>query len=298
MKFKLLAGAAVAAVFAASGAAAQTDYNPVGWYGAVDLGYHWPESSEFNTSAGSSFDIKADNDWAGFARLGYQLNSHWRIEGELGYRQGDLKSVIGKNSSVVALCDPQTIRSVAAPACGDPDGNQTTWTLMANVIYDVLPQSAFDPFIGVGVGAARVKMKANGQLSNVPGVITGANPAFQNLVINDDDTAFAWQAIAGVAWHATDRLAVDLTYRYLGTSDLNFASVGTAPGGYQPGTFQGDIRDSSVTLGVRYSFAPPPPPPPPPRRLPRRLRLPRRRLRRRPTRRSSSSCTSRSISTS
>ena len=33
MKFKLLAGAALAAVFAASGASAQE-----GWYGAIDLG--------------------------------------------------------------------------------------------------------------------------------------------------------------------------------------------------------------------------------------------------------------------
>ncbi|HKR86782.1 MAG TPA: outer membrane protein, partial [Phenylobacterium sp.] len=261
MKFKLLTGAALAAIFAASGAAAQTDYNPVGWYGAVDAGYHWPETSEFNSSGGSSFDIKADSDWTAFARLGYQVNSHWRIEGELGYRNGDLKSVINSGGpGPVALCSPRVIRSAAAPACGGPDGSENAWTLMANVIYDIMPQSAIDPFIGAGVGAARVKLKANGQLSNVPGVISGTNPAIQNLVINDDDTAFAWQAIAGVAWHATDRLSVDLTYRYLGTSDLNFASAGTAPGGYQPGTFQGDVRDSSVTLGVRYSFAPPPPP--------------------------------------
>jgi opacity protein-like surface antigen len=45
MKFKLLAGAALAAVFAASGASAQ-----VGWYGAVDLGYHWPDGIEGSSS--------------------------------------------------------------------------------------------------------------------------------------------------------------------------------------------------------------------------------------------------------
>ena len=38
MKLKLLAGAAMAAAFAASGAAAQE-----GWYGAVDLGYRSEE---------------------------------------------------------------------------------------------------------------------------------------------------------------------------------------------------------------------------------------------------------------
>jgi OOP family OmpA-OmpF porin len=45
MKFKLLAGAALAAVFAASGASAQE-----GWYGAIDLGYHWPEGIEATSS--------------------------------------------------------------------------------------------------------------------------------------------------------------------------------------------------------------------------------------------------------
>ena len=46
MKFKLLAGAALAAVFAASGASAQV----AGWYGAVDLGYHLPEGIEADSS--------------------------------------------------------------------------------------------------------------------------------------------------------------------------------------------------------------------------------------------------------
>ena len=45
MKLKLLAGAAMAAVFAASGAAAQE-----GWYGAVDLGWHWPDDYENKSS--------------------------------------------------------------------------------------------------------------------------------------------------------------------------------------------------------------------------------------------------------
>ena len=262
MKFKLLAGAALAAVFAASGAAAQ-----VGWYGAIDLGYHWPDTTEFDTTAGPTVNIHTQDDWAAFARLGYQVSDHWRVEGELGYRPGDVDSAITRNPSAAtfsALCTPNVTRTAAAPSCGSPDGDAKTWSLMANVIYDVLPDSPINPFLGVGVGAARTKLRMTGQVSNVPGVISATNPAFQNIVIDDDDTAFAWQAIAGFAWKATDRLNVDLTYRYLGTSDLNFTSTNAAAGGVQPGAFQGKLRDSSVTLGVRYSFAPPPPPPPPP----------------------------------
>jgi opacity protein-like surface antigen len=70
MKFKLLAGAAMAAVFAASGASAQE----VGWYGAVDLGYHWPEGvdaeSSNNAANGNPYnwDVNQEEDWAALAR--------------------------------------------------------------------------------------------------------------------------------------------------------------------------------------------------------------------------------------
>ncbi|MDP1987055.1 MAG: hypothetical protein Q8K44_07380, partial [Phenylobacterium sp.] len=97
MKFKLLAGAAMAAVFAASGASAQD----AGWYGAMDLGYHWPEGLETGSSnngpggGGYNWEFSQDDDWAGFARLGYRLNPTGRVELEGGYRPGDISSVRG-----------------------------------------------------------------------------------------------------------------------------------------------------------------------------------------------------------
>ena len=79
-----------------------------------------------------------------------------------------------------------------------------------------------------------------------------------------------------------DRLKIDATYRYLSGSDGRWNSLGT--NALQPGEFQGKYRDSSVTLGLRYSFAAPPPPPPPPP-PPAPAARPRRRLRRRRRRR-------------
>ena len=264
MKFKLLAGAAFAAVFVASGAYAQE-----GWYGAVDLGYHWPDSLEAKSSVNGAngapyrWDFNQDKDWAGFARLGYQVNPNWRVELELGYRPGDVDSIRGSGpNAIVGLCTPGVVRTAAAPSCGSPSGDLEAWTLMGNVIYDFLPDSSINPFIGVGAGVNHVKVDTVGQFSTVTGAISAANPAIQNLTINDKDTAFAYQGIAGLAWRASDRLNVDLTYRYLAGSDLDFASVGS--NALQPGVFSGDYRDQSVTLGLRYSFASPPPPPPPP----------------------------------
>src|SRR5579859_590998 len=267
MKFKLLAGAAMAAVFAASGASAQ-----VGWYGAVDLGYHWPvglraKSSNLD-SVGQPYiwTFQQDRDYTAFARLGYQVTDNWRVELEGGYRPGNITSVQGgTNQSVFGLCTPNVIRTAAAPTCGAPNGKIEAWTVMGNVIFDIAPNWVIDPFIGAGAGVAHLDLTTLGQLSNVTGVITsqaGANPPIQNLSINSSATVFAYQLLAGATWKATDRLKVDATYRYLGSSDGQYPSLN--PNAIQPGTFQGKYRDSSVTLGLRYSFAAPPPPPPPP----------------------------------
>lgn len=137
MRFKLLAGAALAAVFAASGASAQD----AGWYGAVDLGYHWPEgiegTSSNNSAAGSpySWDFNQEEDWTGFARLGYQLNANWRVELEGGYRPGDIESIRGgSTNAILGLCTAGVIRTTAAPACGSPSGEIESWTVRKSVV--------------------------------------------------------------------------------------------------------------------------------------------------------------------
>ncbi|MCI3181449.1 hypothetical protein C5708_14435, partial [Caulobacter sp. CCUG 60055] len=265
MKLKLLAGACLAAVAVASVASAEDR----GWYGALDIGYHAPESIKAHSSNNDPTGVRynwnwsADNDWAGFARLGYRFTPNWRVELEGGYRPGDLKSVSSGASAIQGLCTPGVTRSAAAPNCGKPNGSFESWTLMANAIYDILPDSPINPFVGAGLGVNHATIDALGQFSNV-GAVTAANPAIQNLTVDKSDTAFAWQLIGGLAWKATDRLNVDLTYRYLGGSDLSWSTAGSVATGLQPGKFQGEYRDQSVTLGLRYSFASPPPPPPPP----------------------------------
>ncbi|MEW5685877.1 MAG: outer membrane protein, partial [Pseudomonadota bacterium] len=242
----------MAAAFAASGASAQE-----GWYGAVDLGYHWPEEFELKSSNNApngipyDWEFNQEDDWAGFARLGYQLNGNWRVELELGYRGGDLDSIRGgTNQAVVGLCTPGVTRTAAAPTCGSPDGDVTSWTVMGNILYDFLPGSSISPFVGAGIGVNHVKVDASGQFSNIPGAT--AATAIQNLTVDDSDTAFAYQGIAGIAWKATEQLSVDLTYRYLSGSDLDFASTGSLATGLQPGVFSGAYKDQSVTLGLRY----------------------------------------------
>lgn len=274
MKLKLLAGAALAAVFAASGASAQE----TGWYGAVDLGYHWPTAvnseSDANAPDGQHYHWtwKSESDWAGFVRLGYQFTPNWRAELEGGYRPGDLEGVRGNpvRQQPIGLCTPGVTRTAANPKCGSPSGSIESWSLMFNVLYDFAPDAKLNPFVGAGLGVNRLDVTTLGQFSGVP----AGQAAIQNLTVDDDDIAIAWQGIAGLAWKATDKLKLDVTYRYFSTDDHSWKSTGS--GALQPGTFEGQYKDQSLTVGLRYSFAAPPP---------------------RCTKRANSSSTSRSIST-
>jgi outer membrane protein OmpA-like peptidoglycan-associated protein len=126
---------------------------------------------------------------------------------------------------------------------------------MGNVIDDLLPGSALSPFLGGGIGVNHTKVDVTGQFSNITGAISAANPAIQHLVIDDKDTSCAYQGIAGIAFNATDQLRVDLTYRFLAGSDMDFTSVSSGASGLQPGGFSGEYRDQSVTPGLRYLFA-------------------------------------------
>ena len=128
MKMKWMAGVAAAALFAAGAAQAEPD----GWYGAIDLGYHWPDA-ESNFVGFPSSDIDIENTWVGFARLGYRYSPSWRVELEGGYRPGDIDEV-------------------------GASGEVKVWSVMGNLIYDFMPDSQFRPFVGVGIGWAQTSV--------------------------------------------------------------------------------------------------------------------------------------------
>ena len=146
MKKMLFAGAAALAALVATGAqAASTE---TGWYGALDAGVHKtkPITSTAtdlnNTAIGYDWNWGTEQSWAGFARLGYRMTPHVRVELEGGYRQGNLSSVLSKTGSAsipAGLCAAGVIRTSAAPTCGKPSGHINRYTVMLNGLYDPEP---------------------------------------------------------------------------------------------------------------------------------------------------------------
>ncbi|MEI9891422.1 MAG: outer membrane protein [Caulobacteraceae bacterium] len=230
-------------MFAASGASAQA----IGWYGAIDGGVHFPQDIKAASPAVSGA-WKLKDSWIVDGRLGYQFTPNWRLEGEFAYRDGGLKSITLPSGALVS-----------------PSGSVNVYSYMANVLYDFAPASKVNPFLGVGAGARQANFKTSGTFATVPAGYS--NP--ETFASNDADTKFAWQVLAGLAFKVSDRLNVDLTYRYQDGDKFKWltSTSGAAPT-VQLGAFSGSVQDHSVTVGLRYSFAappaPPPPPPPPP----------------------------------
>ncbi|MDP8916804.1 MAG: outer membrane beta-barrel protein, partial [Pseudomonadota bacterium] len=293
MKLKLMAATATLAL-ATAGAANAQFYNPFSYFNGVnggyiagDIGVHEAEFEGDSSARDVTFDFSPESDYAAFLRAGFRFNENIRLELEGGYRPGDLESVRAENANSVpqGLCTPGVRRTAASPTCGNIDGEVNASTLMLNGIFDLdFDFSPFGqrivPFIGVGVGAAEVHVKGFGQLSNVTtGGQTVRQSGFaeiQNLVVDDIERAFAYQGLLGLSAQLTEQLALDLTGRFMMTNDIEIGSVtlngtggATGPnngGGniLNLGTFDGNYRDTSVSLGLRYTFAAPPPPPPPP----------------------------------
>ena len=103
-------------------------------------------------------------------------------------------------------------------------GDLKTQAFMVNGFYDVDTGSAWSPFVGIGLGWAKVDLDT---------------PA---LPLGDNDDVFAYQLMAGVAYNFTDQLAVEAQYRFFDTQDATIQ-------GADFGTTSNDLL-----LGIRYTF--------------------------------------------
>lgn len=95
---------------------------------------------------------------------------------------------------------------------------------MANAYYDIDTGSQWVPFIGAGIGWAKVDL-------NTPA-----------LPLGDNDNVFAYQFMAGVSYAIDDRWAVDAQYRFFGTQDATI----------QDADFS--MNSNNLLVGFRYSF--------------------------------------------
>ena len=134
------------------------------------------------------------------------------------------------------------------------------WVVLANAYVDLGTWWCMTPFIGAGVGGARVSI--NNFTDQGIALQGGAGPTLGSLAYGDNVSKWnlAWALHAGVAYKVTPNFTVELAYRYLDmgdglTGDLR-AFDGTN-GINNPMTFK-NITSHDLKLGVRWDLSSPP----------------------------------------
>lgn len=193
-----------------------------GWYLRGDVaGSNDNEPSILGTLAASS--TRRDWNYAVGGGVGYQFTDYFRADVTADYLSSERRSTDNPIFSAQAHLD--------------------RWDSLVNGYVDLGNWYGLTPYIGAGVGVAG---------TSTSGSITFAGgPAVK--VRGRDDFNLAWAAMAGVAYHISPHLLLDVGYRYLdlGTYQAPNRIVAGVP------VYNGnktDLNSHEIRVGVRYQI--------------------------------------------
>lgn len=216
------------------------------WYVGVEGGAMIVEDIDFDIGATSdAATVDHDYGWDVGGTIGYDFGG-FRAEAEVSYRRA---GVDGYRSTVTtpAYNAAGAIVSVPAGTYDYAGGRSSALSFMVNGMLDFGEDDGVQGFIGGGVGVARVKAE---YALNTRGDF-----------LDDSDTVFAWQAIAGVRQPISENVDITLKYRFFNADNVRLVDVTGR-------TFDGRFRSHSLLGGVTFNFGAPTPPPPPPEPAP------------------------------
>jgi opacity protein-like surface antigen len=265
----LAAGAATllsSTAFAADMAIAPPPYAPAvvedfgGWYLRGDIGFSNQRVDRLNNALDATLtsSVQTNNfNSAGIFGLGvgYKVNNWFRVDATGEYRG---------NSQFIGT---DRITYVGGVGTDTYHATKNEWVVLANAYVDLGTWWCITPFIGAGVGGARVAINGfTDQSINSNPVPPG--PALAGLAYGDSVAKwnFAWAAHAGLAYKVTPNFTVELAYRYLDMGDGLTGDLRAFDGTNNinnPMTFK-HITSHDLKLGVRWDlstpqvYAPPP----------------------------------------
>lgn len=172
------------------------------------------------SSSSSSFTTEYDTGFLGGLTLGYLFPSGLRPEVELRYAENDIGTIKTDQGSA------------------DGKGDIASIALMGNLWFNFNQDGNWHPYIGAGVGVAKLDL-------DLPGANAGSG--FQA-----DDTVFAYQGGVGISYDLTEKTVIDLGYRYFATDDPEFEQSSAA--------IYSEYTQQVALLSLRYTFAPAEPP--------------------------------------
>jgi opacity protein-like surface antigen len=250
----------VAAVAIAS---AQTAHAQ-GWYAGGSVGILMQDDSD-NSGATGAFTTgngspAVPNGTAVAAGTPYGWNTEFddgmAISGEIGMRYGgglrsglelaysksdvDRHSGVTLGGTVIDGVDAAVLTGSATQlgvtvgqVVDDGQGDITNTSLFANLYYDFNIGGGLEPYVGAGIGIAKVDVDYSP---------SGVG------IINGDDTAFVWQLKGGVTWKIDPSWEAYGEYAYRQTDDVSFDNQ------LFPGSLNIENTQSVISAGVRFRF--------------------------------------------
>jgi opacity protein-like surface antigen len=188
-------------------------YSAEGLYVSGNTGFGMASDSDLTDSTvpGITVNTEFDTGLAFGAALGYDFN-RFRVEGEISYQKNDIDKISAQGVSLV------------------PTGDAKALSFLINGYYDFINHSAFTPYISAGLGLAQVEFN---DLDIYKVGFSGSS---------DEDTVFAYQIGIGVGYAITEKVTIDVKYRYFGTEDSEYDST------------EGEFASNNLLFGVRVNF--------------------------------------------
>ena len=197
-----------------------------GLYLEGNLGYSFPEQVDVDGEVdvpgfgtfGLDGDAELDDAYVVGGAVGYGLalgprGGRARLEANVSWRENDIDEVEFDGIG------------------GAGDGEVGALVGLVNAYYDLDFGLPLRPYLGGGIGGARVSIDADGPLE-----------------IDDKGWAFAWNLAAGLGYQLADGLELTGGYRYLRIEGTDF----DVDGGGELDV--GNYASHEVLLGLRYSF--------------------------------------------
>ena len=188
-------------------------------YFALQAGVSTQPSSnnEGTTIPGTSFELNTSQGYNAALAVGAKFgNLRAEIEGVYRRNDNDKFNQGGTNAGA--------------------DGDLSTLNVFLNGYYEIDLFGLVTPYAGVGVGYGTVSL----DLRNLNGT----------LVVDDDDTVYSYQLMAGAAINVTENLSLTGEYRYYDTITDAELTLSNAPGLIK----NSNIRSHEIRFGIRYWF--------------------------------------------
>lgn len=204
-----------------------TTIDPI--YSAIPTGTELAWKTEFDTGYNIS------------GQIGHRFEGGFRVEGEFNYNRAGVKThsgvaVGGTDISAIdasVLTRGATVGSTVGTVVDSGIGKQESYGVFANAFYDFNSGGSFQPYVGGGIGAQRVKFDYR------PSDID---------VGQGGDTNFAWQLMAGATYKIGPSMEIfgQYNYRDAGSTKLELDLL--------PADLNAKSKQSIFSLGLRIPF--------------------------------------------